>query len=181
MFRAREGPVPCSSCAPFVPLVLPLERQLHEAARRNHVRRIMELIGRRVNLRARNHVCKGALAGDSARVSPPPRRGSSWSWRQARCRVFTWGPVLLVSSSLQLKVRVRIRTNLGQIPAILTLNHCDHPEGSPKKHRLESGGQVSKIRSQRLADRGRHLERQRWSGACGQKSRGSGPRQAGHV
>lgn len=135
----------------------------------------------RVNLRARNHVCKGALAGDSARVSPPPRRGSSWSWRQARCRVFTWGPVLLVSSSLQLKVRVRIRTNLGPIPAILTLNPCDHPEGSPKKHRLESGGQVSKIRSQRLADRGRHLERQRWSGACGQKSRGSGPRQAGHV
>nr|XP_058150323.1 ankyrin repeat and death domain-containing protein 1A isoform X3 [Dasypus novemcinctus] len=43
------------------PLVLPLERQLHDAARRNHVWRMEELIGRRVNVRARNHVGRVAL------------------------------------------------------------------------------------------------------------------------
>ncbi|XP_032336841.1 LOW QUALITY PROTEIN: ankyrin repeat and death domain-containing protein 1A [Camelus ferus] len=41
--------------------LLPLERQLHEAARRNHVGRMKELIGRRVNVRARNHVGRVAL------------------------------------------------------------------------------------------------------------------------
>eukprot|EP00069_Balaena_mysticetus_P001439 bmy_15377T0 len=45
----------------FVPTVLPLERQLHEAARRNHVGRMKELIGRRVHIRARNHVGRVAL------------------------------------------------------------------------------------------------------------------------
>ncbi|XP_029420850.1 ankyrin repeat and death domain-containing protein 1A isoform X2 [Nannospalax galili] len=41
--------------------LLPLERQLHEAARWNQVGRIKELIGRRVNIRARNHVGRVAL------------------------------------------------------------------------------------------------------------------------
>ncbi|XP_042639209.1 ankyrin repeat and death domain-containing protein 1A [Orycteropus afer afer] len=41
--------------------VLPLERQLHEAARRNNIGRMKELIGRRVNVRARNHVGRVAL------------------------------------------------------------------------------------------------------------------------
>ncbi|XP_070479446.1 ankyrin repeat and death domain-containing protein 1A isoform X2 [Equus przewalskii] len=41
--------------------LLPLERQLHEAARRNNVGRMKELIGRRVNVRARNHVGRVAL------------------------------------------------------------------------------------------------------------------------
>lgn len=40
----------------FAPTVLPLERQLHEAARRNDVGRMKELVARRVNVRARNHV-----------------------------------------------------------------------------------------------------------------------------
>ncbi|XP_073852139.1 ankyrin repeat and death domain-containing protein 1A isoform X6 [Macaca fascicularis] len=41
--------------------LLPLERQLHEAARQNNVSRMQELIGRRVNTRARNHVGRVAL------------------------------------------------------------------------------------------------------------------------
>ncbi|XP_069315084.1 ankyrin repeat and death domain-containing protein 1A isoform X1 [Eulemur rufifrons] len=41
--------------------LLPLERQLHEAARRNDIGRMQELIGRRVNVRARNHVGRVAL------------------------------------------------------------------------------------------------------------------------
>nr|KAF6485571.1 hypothetical protein HJG63_010724 [Rousettus aegyptiacus] len=41
--------------------LLPLERQLHEATRRNDIRRMKELIGRRVNIRARNHVGRVAL------------------------------------------------------------------------------------------------------------------------
>ncbi|XP_003418462.3 ankyrin repeat and death domain-containing protein 1A [Loxodonta africana] len=41
--------------------LLPLERQLHEAARRNNVGRMKELIRRRVNVRARNHVGRVAL------------------------------------------------------------------------------------------------------------------------
>ncbi|KAI2574661.1 ANKDD1A isoform 9 [Pan troglodytes] len=41
--------------------LLPLERQLHEAARQNNVGRMQELIGRRVNTRARNHVGRVAL------------------------------------------------------------------------------------------------------------------------
>ncbi|XP_040499046.1 ankyrin repeat and death domain-containing protein 1A [Ursus maritimus] len=41
--------------------LLPLERQLHEAARRNNIGRMKELIERRVNLRARNHVGRVAL------------------------------------------------------------------------------------------------------------------------
>ncbi|KAF5925355.1 hypothetical protein HPG69_001799 [Diceros bicornis minor] len=41
--------------------LLPLERQLHEAARRNNVGRMKELIGRRVNVRARNHFGMNAL------------------------------------------------------------------------------------------------------------------------
>uniref|UniRef100_A0A2K5RNJ3 Ankyrin repeat and death domain containing 1A n=1 Tax=Cebus imitator TaxID=2715852 RepID=A0A2K5RNJ3_CEBIM len=41
--------------------LLPLERQLHEAARRNNISRMQELIGRRVNTRARNHVGRVAL------------------------------------------------------------------------------------------------------------------------
>ncbi|XP_070957319.1 ankyrin repeat and death domain-containing protein 1A isoform X11 [Macaca nemestrina] len=41
--------------------LLPLERQLHEAARENNVSRMQELIGRRVNTRARNHVGRVAL------------------------------------------------------------------------------------------------------------------------
>ncbi|XP_066129811.1 ankyrin repeat and death domain-containing protein 1A [Saccopteryx bilineata] len=41
--------------------LLPLERQLQEAARRNNIVRMKELIGRRVNVRARNHVGRVAL------------------------------------------------------------------------------------------------------------------------
>ncbi|KAM9183232.1 LOW QUALITY PROTEIN: ankyrin repeat and death domain-containing protein 1A [Dugong dugon] len=41
--------------------LLPLERQLHKAAHRNNVGRMKELIGRRVNVRARNHVGRVAL------------------------------------------------------------------------------------------------------------------------
>ncbi|XP_063554673.1 ankyrin repeat and death domain-containing protein 1A isoform X13 [Gorilla gorilla gorilla] len=41
--------------------LLPLERQLHEAARQNNVGRMQELIGRRVNTRARNHFGMNAL------------------------------------------------------------------------------------------------------------------------
>ncbi|XP_012584205.1 PREDICTED: ankyrin repeat and death domain-containing protein 1A isoform X2 [Condylura cristata] len=41
--------------------LLPLERQLHEAARRNNVGRMKELLWRRVNVRARNHVGRVAL------------------------------------------------------------------------------------------------------------------------
>nr|KAF6392488.1 hypothetical protein mPipKuh1_007697 [Pipistrellus kuhlii] len=41
--------------------LLPLERQLHEAARRNNVGRMKELIRSRVNVRARNHVDRVAL------------------------------------------------------------------------------------------------------------------------
>nr|XP_035943073.1 ankyrin repeat and death domain-containing protein 1A isoform X3 [Halichoerus grypus] len=41
--------------------LLPLERQLHEAARRNNIGRMKELIERRVNVRARNHVGRVAL------------------------------------------------------------------------------------------------------------------------
>ncbi|XP_033612029.1 ankyrin repeat and death domain-containing protein 1A isoform X4 [Fukomys damarensis] len=41
--------------------LLPLERQLHEAAWRNQVGRMKELIARRVNVRARNHVGRVAL------------------------------------------------------------------------------------------------------------------------
>ncbi|XP_036129248.1 ankyrin repeat and death domain-containing protein 1A [Molossus molossus] len=41
--------------------LLPLERQLHEAARRNDIGRMKELIRRRVNVRARNHVDRVAL------------------------------------------------------------------------------------------------------------------------
>ncbi|XP_075860757.1 ankyrin repeat and death domain-containing protein 1A-like [Microcebus murinus] len=41
--------------------LLPLERQLHEAARQNDTGRLQELIGRRVNVRARNHVGRVAL------------------------------------------------------------------------------------------------------------------------
>uniref|UniRef100_A0A8C9IQM7 Ankyrin repeat and death domain containing 1A n=1 Tax=Piliocolobus tephrosceles TaxID=591936 RepID=A0A8C9IQM7_9PRIM len=41
--------------------LLPLERQLHEAARQNNISRMQELIGRRVNTRARNHVGRVAL------------------------------------------------------------------------------------------------------------------------
>ncbi|KAM5339277.1 LOW QUALITY PROTEIN: ankyrin repeat and death domain-containing protein 1A [Glossophaga mutica] len=39
----------------------PLERQLHEAARRNNIGRMKELIGRRVDVRARNQVGRVAL------------------------------------------------------------------------------------------------------------------------
>ncbi|KAF3830607.1 hypothetical protein GH733_004426 [Mirounga leonina] len=55
-----EGPPP-HPASPFLPLVLPLERQLHEAARRNNIGRMKELIERRVNVRARNHVGRVAL------------------------------------------------------------------------------------------------------------------------
>ncbi|XP_074183670.1 ankyrin repeat and death domain-containing protein 1A isoform X10 [Rhinolophus sinicus] len=41
--------------------LLPLERQLHEATHRNNIRSMKELIGRRVNVRARNHVGRVAL------------------------------------------------------------------------------------------------------------------------
>ncbi|XP_072594904.1 ankyrin repeat and death domain-containing protein 1A isoform X13 [Vulpes vulpes] len=41
--------------------LLPLERQLHETARRNNIGRMKELIERRVNVRARNHVGRVAL------------------------------------------------------------------------------------------------------------------------
>ncbi|XP_042797644.1 ankyrin repeat and death domain-containing protein 1A [Panthera leo] len=41
--------------------LLPLERQLHEAARRNNIGRMKELIERKVNIRARNHVGRVAL------------------------------------------------------------------------------------------------------------------------
>ncbi|XP_027621872.1 ankyrin repeat and death domain-containing protein 1A [Tupaia chinensis] len=41
--------------------VLPLERQLHQAARRNSTGRMKELIERKVNVRARNHVGRVAL------------------------------------------------------------------------------------------------------------------------
>ncbi|XP_030885628.1 ankyrin repeat and death domain-containing protein 1A isoform X3 [Leptonychotes weddellii] len=41
--------------------LLPLERQLHEAARRNNIGRMKELIERRVNVRARNHFGMNAL------------------------------------------------------------------------------------------------------------------------
>ncbi|XP_054306152.1 ankyrin repeat and death domain-containing protein 1A isoform X8 [Pongo pygmaeus] len=41
--------------------LLPLERQLHEAARQNNVCRMQELIRRRVNTRARNHFGMNAL------------------------------------------------------------------------------------------------------------------------
>nr|XP_051678290.1 ankyrin repeat and death domain-containing protein 1A isoform X1 [Oryctolagus cuniculus] len=41
--------------------LLPLERQLHEAARQNHVGRMKELMRRRVNVRARNHAGRVAL------------------------------------------------------------------------------------------------------------------------
>uniref|UniRef100_H0X2J9 Pleckstrin homology domain containing O2 n=1 Tax=Otolemur garnettii TaxID=30611 RepID=H0X2J9_OTOGA len=41
--------------------VLPLERQLHEAARRNNIGKMQELIGRRVNIRARSNVGRVAL------------------------------------------------------------------------------------------------------------------------
>ncbi|XP_006831912.1 PREDICTED: ankyrin repeat and death domain-containing protein 1A [Chrysochloris asiatica] len=41
--------------------LLPLERQLHEAARCNNMERMKELIGRKVNIRARNHVGRVAL------------------------------------------------------------------------------------------------------------------------
>jgi hypothetical protein len=41
---------------PSFSLVLPLERQLHEASRWNQVERMKELFEKRVNIRARNHV-----------------------------------------------------------------------------------------------------------------------------
>ncbi|XP_037689624.1 ankyrin repeat and death domain-containing protein 1A isoform X3 [Choloepus didactylus] len=41
--------------------LLPLERQLHEAARGNNIGRMKELITRRVNVQARNHVGRVAL------------------------------------------------------------------------------------------------------------------------
>ncbi|XP_019485956.1 PREDICTED: ankyrin repeat and death domain-containing protein 1A isoform X2 [Hipposideros armiger] len=41
--------------------LLPLERQLHEAAHRNNTTRMKELIERRVNIRSRNHVGRVAL------------------------------------------------------------------------------------------------------------------------
>ncbi|XP_070276986.1 ankyrin repeat and death domain-containing protein 1A isoform X4 [Myotis yumanensis] len=41
--------------------LLPLERQLHEAARRNNIGRMKELIRSRVNIRARNHFGMNAL------------------------------------------------------------------------------------------------------------------------
>ncbi|XP_071463517.1 LOW QUALITY PROTEIN: ankyrin repeat and death domain-containing protein 1A [Marmota flaviventris] len=41
--------------------LLPLERQLHEAAQKNNIGRMKELMGRRVNIRARNHVGRVAL------------------------------------------------------------------------------------------------------------------------
>lgn len=50
-----------------------------------------EPIGRRVHIRARNHVCKGAPAGNNAIVSPPHRRDSSRSLGQAHRHVLTWG------------------------------------------------------------------------------------------
>ncbi|KAM6149326.1 LOW QUALITY PROTEIN: ankyrin repeat and death domain-containing protein 1A [Erethizon dorsatum] len=46
---------------PAAAAVLPLERQLHEAARQGQVGRMKELIARRVNVRARNHVGRVAL------------------------------------------------------------------------------------------------------------------------
>ncbi|XP_038938402.1 ankyrin repeat and death domain-containing protein 1A isoform X3 [Rattus norvegicus] len=41
--------------------LLPLERQLHEASRNNQVGKMKELLGKRVNIRARNHVGRVAL------------------------------------------------------------------------------------------------------------------------
>lgn len=107
-FRAREGLflIPCCAgwgalpahpASLFLLPVLPLERQLHEAARRNNVGRMKELIGRRVNVRARNHVRKGAPPNwgpwnrDSAVVTPPQGRDSSRTLRQVRWHVLTWG------------------------------------------------------------------------------------------
>lgn len=67
----------------LLPPVLPLERQLHEAARRNNIGRMKELIRSRVNIRARNHVRKqappapegwGQWGGDAS-----PQEGDLWS------------------------------------------------------------------------------------------------------
>lgn len=107
----------------LLPAVLPLERQLHEAARRNNIGRMKELIRSRVNIRARNHVRKqappalegwGQWGGDAS-----PQEGEFME--SASAFAFAGCPHCLKVSEASPEVRVSILSQTWAIPELILL------------------------------------------------------------
>ncbi|KAG8510294.1 Ankyrin repeat and death domain-containing protein 1A [Galemys pyrenaicus] len=135
--------------------VLPLERQLHEAARRNNVGRMKELIARRANVRARNHVGRVALhwaagAGHEqavrllleheAAVDEQDVVGTSWKHvcvcvRVCVCMSFGMNALLLSAWFGHLQV-LQILVNSG------AKIHCENKDGLSILHCAAQKGHV---------------------------------------
>ncbi|XP_030670415.1 ankyrin repeat and death domain-containing protein 1A isoform X4 [Nomascus leucogenys] len=136
--------------------LLPLERQLHEAARQNNVSRMQELIGRRVNTRARNHVGRVALhwaagAGHEQAVRLLLEHEAAVDEEDA----FGMNALLLSAWFGHLRI-LQILVNSG------AKIHCESKEGNTALHLAAGRGHMAVL--QRLVDIGLDLEEQNAEG-----------------
>uniref|UniRef100_A0A2K6FVW8 Ankyrin repeat and death domain containing 1A n=1 Tax=Propithecus coquereli TaxID=379532 RepID=A0A2K6FVW8_PROCO len=127
--------------------LLPLERQLQEAARRNDMGRMQELIGRRVNVRARNHVGRVALhwaagAGHEQAVrllleheAAVDEEDVVWPLAEARL-CFGMNALLLSAWFGHLRI-LQILVNSG------AKTHCENKDGLTLLHCAAQRGHVS--------------------------------------
>ncbi|XP_072665243.1 ankyrin repeat and death domain-containing protein 1A isoform X13 [Canis lupus baileyi] len=136
--------------------LLPLERQLHETARRNNIGRMKELIERRVNVRARNHVGRVALhwaagAGHEQAVQLLLQHEVAVDDEDA----FGMNALLLSAWFGHLRI-LQILVNSG------AKIHCENKEGNTALHLAASRGHLAVL--QRLVDIRLDLEEQNTKG-----------------
>ncbi|XP_063554677.1 ankyrin repeat and death domain-containing protein 1A isoform X18 [Gorilla gorilla gorilla] len=138
--------------------LLPLERQLHEAARQNNVGRMQELIGRRVNTRARNHFGMNALLL------------SAWFGHLRILQILVNSGAKIHCESKDGLTLLHCAAQKGHVPVLafimedledVALDHVDK-EGNTALHLAAGRGHMAVL--QRLVDIGLDLEEQNAEG-----------------